>query len=284
MRKPPGQRGGWAPTQPADACVLTAAPAPAPLPARPRPVADAGRSPAFQPTRPLTDFQPTLPCTDFQPTRPFSDFQPTRPFSDAQPARRPAAPAPPAPARRPPPAPAALTPPTTDGHWQLRGGAGQNLVLMPGQMHLGQQVASLRTLLGSCVAITLWHPQRRIGGMCHFLLPQRQRRHGEPPDGRYGDEAVAEMVKALQTLGTQPQEYVAHLYGGADTMSGVSAARFNIGERNIEQGWSLIDRYGFQLDGVDVGEDIPRTVALTLATGVVAMRRGTGQAPDHLRN
>jgi chemotaxis protein CheD len=293
MRKPPGQRGGWAPTQPADVGVLTRpmapAPAPAPLPARPRPASEAGRSAGFQPTRPFTDFQPTRPLSDFQPTRPFQDFQPTRPLGDFQPtqpresqARRAAAAAP-AP-RRPAAPPAPITPPGNDGHWQLRGTAGQNLVLMPGQMHLGQQVASLRTLLGSCVAITLWHPTRRIGGMCHFLLPQRQRRNGEPPDGRYGDEAVAEMVRALSALGTQPQEYVAHLYGGADTMSGVSAARFNIGERNIEQGWSLIDHYGFQLDGVDVGEDIPRTVALTLATGVVSMRRGTGQAPDHLRS
>jgi chemotaxis protein CheD len=286
MRKPPGQRGGWAPTQPADASGLTRLTDHAPLPSRPRPSAQVpvpvpvpvGASPVFQATRPLADFQPTRPVTDFQPTRPFGDFQPTRPM-DGQ-AGRTAAPAP----RRPAPAPAPVMAPTADGHWQVRGGPGQNLVLMPGQMHMGHQVASLRTLLGSCVAITLWHPTRHIGGMCHFLLPQRQRRPGEPTDGRYGDETVAEMVKVLTALGTQPQEYVAHLYGGADTMSGVSAARFNIGERNIEQGWSLIDRYGFQLDGVDVGEDIPRTVALTLATGVVTMRRGTGQAPDHLRN
>ena len=158
-----------------------------------------------------------------------------------------------------------------------------DIFLPPGGWFVGDDTYRIRTLLGSCVAITLWHPLKRIGGMCHFLLPQRQRRNGEPPDGRYGDETVAEMVKLLTALGTQPHEYVAHLYGGADTMSGVSAARFNIGERNIEQGWSLIDRYGFQLDGVDVGEDIPRTVALTLATGIVTMRRGTGHAPDHLR-
>ena len=295
MRRPPGQRAGWAPTLPADA-------SPPPHPAgaaavRPRPAAPApaiataatspsqGGAPGFQHTRPFNDFQPTRPFNDFQPTRPVADFQPTRPVGDFQPTRpladgaQRAVVAPP---RRPPPA-APATQPSAEGSWKVRGTPGQHLVLMPGQMHLGQHVASLRTLLGSCVAITLWHPQKRIGGMCHFLLPQRQRRNGEPPDGRYGDEALAEMVRALTALQTEPKDYVAHLYGGADTMSGVSAARFNIGERNIEQGWSLIDRYGFLLDGVDVGEDIPRTVSLTLATGVVAMRRGTGQAPDHLR-
>jgi len=311
-RRPPGLRGSWEPSLPADVAAPTR---PAEPWAHTRPHSD------FQPTRPHTDFQHTRPHTDFQPTRPHTDFQHTRPLADFQPTRpmpqgksarpdpwshtqpaplaaptrpalvpgaAPAAPAAPAVLRRaPPPAPASppapAAPAAGQGHWQLAGGPGQNLVLMPGQMHLGLQVASLRTLLGSCVAITLWHPARRIGGMCHYLLPQRNRRHGEAPDGRYGDEAVEAMVKALTQLRTRPEEYVAHLYGGADTMSGVSAAKFNIGERNIEQGWALIEKYGFQLDGVDVGEDIPRMVSLSLADGLVQMRRGSGQAPDHLR-
>lgn len=305
MRRPPGLRAGWLPVQPAAAGPADTT---TPGPARAGATAPAGRpAPGFQATRPFNDFQPTRPFNDFQPTRPFADFQPTRPVSDFAPTRpvgdfapsrpltdfQPTRPMEPGaaraavPAQRPAaPRPAApqITPPTADGHWQVRGTPGQNLVLMPGQMHLGPHVASLRTLLGSCVAITLWHPLKRIGGMCHFLLPKRARRAGDAPDGRYGDEAVAEMVRALTGLRTDPKDYVAHLYGGADTMSGVSAARFNIGERNIEQGWALIEQYGFQLDGVDVGEDIPRTVALTLATGAVAMRRGQGQAPDHLRS
>jgi chemotaxis protein CheD len=179
--------------------------------------------------------------------------------------------------------PAATTPPSAHVHWQLLGKPGEHLVLMPGQMHLGKQASSVKTLLGSCVAITLWHPTKHIGGMCHFLLPQRNRQASDPLDGRYGDEAVEAMVKSLRGMGAHPEEFVAHLYGGADTMSASTGVRFNIGERNIEKGWTLIDKYGFQLDGVDVGEDIPRMVLLSMDTGEVNMRRGTGQAPDHLR-
>jgi len=159
--------------------------------------------------------------------------------------------------------------------WIKSARPGETVTLMPGEMHFGREAAGLRTLLGSCVAITLWHPVRRIGGMCHFLLPARARRGDEPPEGKYGDEALAAMVQALLAAGTQPADYTAHLYGGADTMPETLGLKLNVGERNIEQGWSLIDRYGFQLEGVDVGEDVPRTVTLTLATGAVAMRRGT---------
>jgi chemotaxis protein CheD len=163
--------------------------------------------------------------------------------------------------------------------WQVVSNGGDHLNLMPGQMHFGNRAASLRTLLGSCLAVTLWHPTRKLGGMCHFLLPTRQRKPGEPLDGRYGDEALEAMVTLLRTAGTEPSEYHAHLYGGADTMPEGSALKFNVGERNIEQGFSLVDRYGFEIQGVDVGEDVPRNVTLTLQSGEVEMRRGTGKAP-----
>ncbi len=165
------------------------------------------------------------------------------------------------------------------GGWEVSDTPGQIINLMPGQMYFGAHAQSVKTLLGSCVAITLWHPQRRLGGMCHFLLPSRSRAQGEPSDGRYGDEAVQAMVAQLMRHGTRPQDYIAHLYGGADTMPEGSNLKFNVGERNIEQSWKLIDQHGFQLDGVDVGEDIPRTVTLTLMTGAVQMTRGKGRAP-----
>jgi chemotaxis protein CheD len=163
--------------------------------------------------------------------------------------------------------------------WQVPASRGDHLVLMPGQMHFGGAAASVRTLLGSCVAVTLWHPTKRIGGMCHYLLPSRNRRAGDTHDGRYGDEALETMVQLLRKAGTEPTDYHAHLYGGADTMPDNSGLKFNVGERNIEQGFSLIDRHGFQIQGVDVGDDVPRSVHLVLATGEVEMRRSMGKAP-----
>jgi chemotaxis protein CheD len=145
--------------------------------------------------------------------------------------------------------------------------------LLPGELYFGQRHL-LKTLLGSCVAITLWHPQRQFGGMCHYLLPHRTRRPEEKLDGRYGDEAVTTLVSALERAGTKSSDYICHLYGGADTLSGATQTKFNVGERNIEQAWTLIDRYGFQIDGIDVGDDVPRHVSIDLRTGLVDVRRG----------
>ena len=242
-----------------------------------------------------------VPAQKFLAIQPFALTQPGFDEATHRPAARPTAPSAhrsgcnPAKPAQPPSAPtSARLPATATGlnggsrpasaavhseAWQLTAQRGEALMLLPGQMHFGADASSLRTLLGSCVAITLWHPGRRIGGMCHYLLPSRARKAGDELDGRYGDEAIEAMLRQIKLSGTAPGDYVAHLYGGADTMPQGTALKFNVGERNIEFGWSLIDRHGFQLEGVDVGEDVPRTVTLTLATGEVHMKRGAGLAP-----
>ncbi|OYT88431.1 MAG: chemotaxis protein [Burkholderiales bacterium PBB6] len=150
----------------------------------------------------------------------------------------------------------------------------RELNLMPGELFFGAGVPSLRTLIGSCVAVTLWNPRHRIGGMCHYLLPNRQRPANEPRDGKFGDEAIGMLVDALKRAGTKPADFEAHIYGGADTMPELERTNRNIGERNIEMGWSLIDQFGFGLVGVDVGDNVPRIVRMSLIDGSVEMRRG----------
>jgi len=145
---------------------------------------------------------------------------------------------------------------------------------MPGELFFGRDVPCLRTLLGSCVAVTLWNPKLRIGGMCHYLLPSRTRPANTPRDGKFGDEALGMLVDAIKRTGSKPTDFEAHLYGGADTMPDLERSMRYVGERNIEMGWKLIDEFGFQLMGVDVGENIPRVVRMSLLTGLVEMSRG----------
>ena len=50
------------------------------------------------------------------------------------------------------------------------------IYLQPGEYFWGGQNNRVKTLLGSCVAICIWHPKLKIGGMSHCLLPSRS--HG----------------------------------------------------------------------------------------------------------
>lgn len=145
---------------------------------------------------------------------------------------------------------------------------------MPGELFFGEGVADLHTLIGSCVAVTWWHSRRRIGGMCHYLLPNRVRSPNVPRDGKFGEEAIGMMFDATRRAGTRPEEYEVHLYGGADTMPDLERSMRYVGERNIEVGFNLLGEFGFNLTGVDVGESMPRSVHINLLTGEVRMKRG----------
>ena len=154
--------------------------------------------------------------------------------------------------------------------------SGERVFLLPGQWYFGHTGATVKTLLGSCIAVTLWHPRRQMGGMCHFLLPSRVRMHDGVLDGRFGDEALALLAHQIKGTGTQTQDYEAHLYGGADTMPDDGMVKFKIGERNVEMARRLIDMYGFQLQCVDVGGTEPRNVTMSLFSGQVMLRRRDG--------
>lgn len=159
----------------------------------------------------------------------------------------------------------------------LNGRAGQTVQLLPGQLCFGDQAACVRTLLGSCVGITLWHPLRRLGGMCHVLLPSRRPLHARP-DARFADEAIECLVEAIDRAGTAPAQYRTGLYGGADTMPDRVGVKLNVGQRNIEAAYLLLDRHGFELAEVDVGDQVPRHLELHLQSGHVALRRGRAPA------
>jgi len=160
------------------------------------------------------------------------------------------------------------------GPARLKHHSGEKVFLLPGQWYFGHTGATVKTLLGSCIAVTLWHPRRHMGGMCHFLLPSRLRTPDGVLDGRFGDEALALLAHEIKSTGTKTQDYEVHLYGGADTMPDEVKVKFNIGERNVEMAWGLIDKYGFQLQCVDVGGNEPRNVTMDLCSGQVVLRRG----------
>ena len=59
--------------------------------------------------------------------------------------------------------------------------------LHPGECYFGGGPTRIATLLGSCVSITVWHPRLLVGGMCHYMLPSRQR---PPPRSTTCIEAI----------------------------------------------------------------------------------------------
>lgn len=153
------------------------------------------------------------------------------------------------------------------------------IFLQPGDFYFGEDKTRIRTLLGSCVAIAMWHPTQRVGGMSHYMLPGRPERPGQPLerplDGRYADEVFQLFQQELQRTRTRPGDYQVKVFGGGRMFERGKTARshIDISQKNIEAALGLLARHGFGLHAQDLGGDGHRNVVFDLWSGDVWLHK-----------
>lgn len=148
------------------------------------------------------------------------------------------------------------------------------IFLQPGEFFVGDANYRIRTLLGSCVSITLWHAARRIGAMSHFLLATRGSSRAGEPDGRYGDEALWLCERDLKSLGVRPEECVAKIFGGGDMFSHqTNSTVMNVGQKNGEAARRLLRSHGIPIVSESLFGAGHRQVIFDVFTGNVWSRQ-----------
>jgi chemotaxis protein CheD len=124
--------------------------------------------------------------------------------------------------------------------------------LHPGHVWARRQPTSVVTILGSCVAVTLWDRRLGCGGISHYLLPQWAGPGTDDPL-RYGNTALAELVAAVRALGAEPCSWQAGLYGGASILAAFRARGDTLGARNVDLARQFLKRSGIPVVAEDVG-------------------------------
>lgn len=119
----------------------------------------------------------------------------------------------------------------------------------------------LTTVLGSCVATCLYDPQRRVGGMNHFLLPDGGDGAGDRT--RYGLHAMELLINALLRAGARRGALVAKLFGGARMRDGFGG----IGVANAEFARRFLAEEGIPLITSSLGGDRARRLRFWPTTG-----------------
>lgn len=90
----------------------------------------------------------------------------------------------------------------------------------------------LGTLLGSCVAVCLFDPQARIGGINHFMLPNIHRSSHDDVDSLLsGDFAMEALLNAMLQRGAKKGRLQAKAFGGG-TIIDATGTLSSIGQRN----------------------------------------------------
>ncbi len=159
-------------------------------------------------------------------------------------------------------------------------GAAFEVYLLPGEYFVGDARYRIRTVLGSCVSITLWHRRLRIGAMSHFLLSQREAGAAEGESvaglsGRYGKDAMELMVAQLRERGVPVCECEAKVFGGGTMFPSIEGGRqAGIGHRNGVAAEKLLAEYGIPVVSESLFGSGHRQILFEVATGDVWVRQG----------
>jgi chemotaxis protein CheD len=143
--------------------------------------------------------------------------------------------------------------------------------LQPGEFYFGDGLTRIRTLLGSCVAITVWHSRLKAGGMCHYMLPGAS---GDDPgralDGRYSDDAMQMFLREIRATRRRAAEFEVKLFGGGSMFGAASIQRdgcHGVPCMNVQRGRELIRQHGLLVKAEHFGGEGHRNIHFEVWSG-----------------
>jgi chemotaxis protein CheD len=121
--------------------------------------------------------------------------------------------------------------------------------------------------LGSCIALSVYDPVVRVGGLIHAMLPLSKI---DPAKARtnpqmFVDTGVPSLLQAVFNLGAEPKHLVAKVAGAASLLD--EKGMFQIGQRNCAVLRKVLRKNQIVIAGEDVGGSTARSMYLHMATG-----------------
>ena len=129
----------------------------------------------------------------------------------------------------------------------------------------------ITTILGSCVAVCLWHSPSQVGGVNHFLLPDWA---ASERSARYGNAAIDELFEGMIGAGAAVAELQAKVFGGANVIGPLQRTSGpTLGDRNIELAKQQLAERGVPIVASDVGGDYGRKLIFHTDEGTAWIKR-----------
>jgi chemotaxis protein CheD len=134
--------------------------------------------------------------------------------------------------------------------------------------------------LGSCIAVAVYDPVAKVGGLLHFMLPDSTLDADKAKDApaMFADTGIPLLFKSCYRLGADKKRMVVKVAGGASILD--ESNFFRIGQKNIMAMRKLFWNNNVLIDAEDTGKNFNRTVRLELSTGKVSIKRAGGQMEE----
>lgn len=147
----------------------------------------------------------------------------------------------------------------------------EEIVIYLGGLHVSSQPIVIKTLLGSCIAVCLYDPIRRMGGMNHFMLPHGGGR-GQQDAARFGVHAMDLLITALMKSGADRRRLVAKVFGGAHVLD-ISDSPTSVPRQNVAFIHRYLEQECLPILAKDVGGSRPREIHFHTKSGQVFVRK-----------
>lgn len=132
--------------------------------------------------------------------------------------------------------------------------------------------------MGSCVAVAMFDPLKKVGGLAHVMLPESRGKDKGRNPAKFADTAVEFLADELVRKGARQKGIRCKIVGGSQMfeMPGSSGQDGDsegkpkpkhIGARNVEAVKQALGGLGIPLVGEDTGGNYGRTVRFNTSTG-----------------
>lgn len=127
--------------------------------------------------------------------------------------------------------------------------------------------------LGSCIGISLYDPQRKVGGLLHIMLPDSTQSRASENPAKFADTGIPLMLDEVIKLGAVRSRIVAKIAGGAQMFAFANATDImRVGARNADAVKRILQELKIPLCAEDVGGNYGRTVQIDLETGIYRVK------------
>ncbi len=150
-----------------------------------------------------------------------------------------------------------------------------SIVLHAAEYFFGNAGTKVETILGSCVSITLWHPTKLIGGICHYALPGASKSFNERPNPRFAEDCFYLFEQSMAKHNSTIRDYQVKLFGGGNMIKKSVRPNVNplenlpVGDKNVLSAFNWIHRQKGETLVAHVGEFGYRKIIFDTATGDV---------------
>jgi len=141
--------------------------------------------------------------------------------------------------------------------------------LYPSGLFASVEPTVVTTVLGSCVAVCLWDPILRIGGINHYMLPLWNGKGLASP--KFGNIAIQKLIEKMEELGSSRRVIKAKIFGGGDVLHS-DIKQFQIGVRNIDLANEILQKEHIPIISSSTGGELGRKILFFTDNGNVRQK------------